>query len=218
MPDANVNVKARFNVLPITVSYIDEYGETKTVTNAINLSLFDGNIPAGSVCSFSSGSIANATLDIGSDITIIIPDDFELVFHFISGFHTVTFYGQEKGNGKLYVADGVLDNVNVYGGNVCIYGAIKGDVMLSWAKPSNSFYAAEIRGSVNIFKTFYDEGGNPYTGPIPGSSVQGKTLRPYDCRLSLNDDAADNSAAIDAANGLVYNVTLSGRTLWKDGA
>ena len=67
-------------------------------------------------------------------------------------------------------------------------------------------------------KTLYDEDGVEHTSSNVGD-IYGKTLRPYDYRLTLNDNA-DNSAAIAAAanaNGKVYNVTLSGRTLSKSG-
>ena len=67
-------------------------------------------------------------------------------------------------------------------------------------------------------KTLYDEDGVEHTSSNVGN-IYSKTLRPYDYRLTLNDNA-DNSAAIAAAanaNGKVYNVTLSGRTLSKSG-
>ena len=65
-------------------------------------------------------------------------------------------------------------------------------------------------------KTLYDEDGVEHTSSNVGD-IYGKTLRPYDYRLELSDNA-DNSAAIAAAaNGKVYNVTLSGRTLSKSG-
>ena len=67
-------------------------------------------------------------------------------------------------------------------------------------------------------KTLYDEDGVEHTSSNVGD-IYGKTLRPYDYCLELNDNA-DNSAAIAAAanaNGKVYNVTLSGRTLSKSG-
>ena len=244
MPNADVWVQAMFELLPITVSYIDENGETKTVTNAIDLSLYDGDeIPAGSVCSFSSESMTGEFLTIAGDITIILPDDLEISADGIFGDYTVTFYGQEKGNGKLNAGDYINGNVTVYGGiltitngdghhaqvdgsvtvyggNVRIEGNISSDVYLSWTKLSDSFYANSIPGSVTIAdgKTFYDEDGNEYSGDVFNSNdLAGKTLRPYDCRLALSDDA-DNTAAIAAANGKVYNVTLSGRTLYKDGA
>ena len=67
-------------------------------------------------------------------------------------------------------------------------------------------------------QTLYDEYGNEYSDDgVDFDKLAGKTLRPYDCRLALSDDA-DNTAAIAAANGKVYNVTLQGRTLYKDGA
>ncbi|MBQ6749814.1 MAG: leucine-rich repeat protein [Bacteroidaceae bacterium] len=246
MPNADVWIKAMFDPLPITVRYIDEKGHPKTVENALDLSKFDGEIiPEGSVCSFSSEYIAEYTHSIGGDVTIILPDDFELRIGNIDGNHTITFYGQEKGNGKLNVTESIYNNVTVYagsitvgeesesnvygtvtvsGGNVHIDGTISRDLQLSWTKPSDSFYAATIRGSVKIpeDKIFYDEDGNDYSGDIDidettgTNPIGGKTLRPYNCRLSLSD-AASNSTAIENANGLVYNVTLSGRTLYKDG-
>ena len=198
MPDENVWVEAMFAPLPISVSYIDENGVKQTVNDAINLSAFDGKIPAGSVCSFSREyAFTNPT--IAGDVTIIIPDDLEISTDYIYGNYTVTIYGQEKGNGKLNVSVYFGGSVTFYGGNVSFEGDVMGNVELSWTKPSNSFYATTIVGSARIFKTFYDEGGNEYSGFSNGSSVQGKTLRPYDCRLSLSD-AASNSAAIDAAN------------------
>ena len=318
IPNENVRIMAMFAPLPITVRYIDERGVEQTV-DALDLSKFDGVIPAGSVCSFSSEDLANVNFRIGGDVTIILLDDFELRIENIDGNHTITFYGQEKGNGKLYVTKSIYNNVTVYagsitvgvdeesegnvygtvtvhggsltnrgnvignsvnsvtvdggsftnggyvnsavtvsggsftnggdvngavtvsggsftnggdvngnvtvdGGNVHIDGTINNVEELSWTKPSDSFYAATIKGSVEIpeDKIFYDEDGKHYSGIIAldyeteTNPIDGKTLRPYDCRLSLSD-AASNSTAIDNANGLVYNVTLSGRTLYKDG-
>ena len=96
-----------------------------------------------------------------------------------------------------------------------------GDVTLGCTNASDfikaTSYSPDFDKSVNIAsgQTLFDEDGNEYSGDdvfIP----YGKTLRPYDCRLALSDDA-DNTAAIAAANGKVYNVTLQGRTLYKDG-
>ena len=65
--------------------------------------------------------------------------------------------------------------------------------------------------------TLYDENGVAHTSGNVGD-IYGKTLRPYDYRIVLSDND-DNSTAIAAAaeNGKVYNVTLSDRTLYKDG-
>ena len=65
-------------------------------------------------------------------------------------------------------------------------------------------------------KTLYDEDGVAHTSGNVGD-IYGKTLRPY-AYLVLSDDD-DNSTAIAAAaeNGKVYNVTLQGRTLYRDG-
>ena len=64
-------------------------------------------------------------------------------------------------------------------------------------------------------KTLYDEDGVAHSNGNVGD-IYFKTLRTYDYRLTLSNDA-NNSAAIASANGKVYNVTLSGRTLFKDG-
>ena len=47
------------------------------------------------------------------------------------------------------------------------------------------------------------------------SKLDGKTLRPY--KTITLADAADNSSAIREWNGSVADVTLTGRTLYKDG-
>jgi hypothetical protein len=98
-----------------------------------------------------------------------------------------------------------------------------GDITLGWTNATDfikasSYFPGEGK-TVNIAgnQTLYDEDGNEYSSDRVYYYLAGKTLRPYDCNLSLSD-AASNSAAIATANGLVYNVTLSGRTLYKDGA
>ena len=124
-------------------------------------------------------------------------------------------------------ADG---NVTITGGQVTATGSYQdgifayGDITLGWTKATDFIKASSYNpgsdGGVNIVEnqTLYDEDGNEYSYNYYGVSIpDGVTLRPYDCRLALSD-AADNSAAIDAANGKVYNVTLQGRTLYKDGA
>ena len=83
-----------------------------------------------------------------------------------------------------------------------------------------SSYGVGSDATLNIAdgKTLYDEDGNSYNGTVYNYyDLDGATLRLYDCRLTLADNA-DNSAAISDADGKVYNVTLSGRTLYKDGA
>ena len=91
---------------------------------------------------------------------------------------------------------------------------------LSWTNLTDHFYVSSITGSINIAsgKTFYDENGNTYTNSNANTgNIAGKNLRPYDCRLTLYD-TANNSTAIASANGKIFNVTMSGRKLWKDGA
>ena len=127
--------------------------------------------------------------------------------------------------------DGIVayGDVTITGGKVTVTGnnddgivAYEGNITLGCTNASDfikaTSYSPGFDKSVNIAsgQTLFDEDGNEYSGDdvfIP----YGKTLRPYDCRLALSDDA-DNTAAIAAANGKVYNVTLQGRTLYKDGA
>ena len=121
--------------------------------------------------------------------------------------------------------------VTITGGKVTATGSYQdgifadGDITLGCTNASDFIKASSYNpgpngGSVNIAdgQTLYDEDGREYSGyGVDFDKLAGKTLRPYDCRLALSD-AADNSAAIAAANGKVYNVTLQGRTLYKDGA
>ena len=85
----------------------------------------------------------------------------------------------------------------------------------------NNSYHVSPNWSLNTItiasgKTLYDEDGVEHTSSNVGN-IYDKTLRPYDYRLMLSDNA-DNSADIAAAaNGKVYSVTLSGRTLSKSG-
>ena len=137
--------------------------------------------------------------------------------------------------GGKVTATGNVNGINAKGGDVTITGGkvtangnnegifAGGDITLGWTNATDfikaSSYAPSPDGGVNIAddQTLYDEDGNEYSGDrVDSNDLAGKTLRPYDCRLALSDDA-DNTADIAAANGKVYNVTLSGRTLYKDG-
>ena len=270
MPNADVTIGATFTLLPISVSYIDENGEKQTV-DAIDLSKLDWEkIPAG-VYSFSSNSVANPNFDTTGDVTIIIPDDINIGCDHISGYNNVTFYGQEKGNGRLDVTVDIAGNVTVYGGNVhiegnsnrnvtvyggnvsigwgvngevtfnggnvsiggnvtgevtfnggnvSIEGSVKSNIILSWIKPSDRFYVATFFSSVEIAygKAFYDEDGNIYSrnSGLISSSISGKTLRPL-AAVSLADNAYNTTTIENLTDVTGIDITLSGRTLWKDG-
>ena len=119
-------------------------------------------------------------------------------------------------------------NLTISGGRVSATGGIgintnSGTITLGCTTASDFIYVSRYvvgrDGRLNIAdgQTLFDEDGNEYSGDrFDYYDLAGKTLRPYDCRLDLSDDA-DNTTAIADANGKVYNVTLQGRTLYKDG-
>ena len=79
--------------------------------------------------------------------------------------------------------------------------------------------------SIAAGKTFIDGDGNTYeSGTADASAIAGKTLRPYSSNTDVSSsllvlaDNASNTAIIDKFDGETYNVTLAGRTLYKDGA
>ena len=139
-----------------------------------------------------------------------------------------------KGNGESgYGIWSDQCNITISGGQVTANGGYfglfthGGNITLGWTNPTDFIYAnsySENRGIINIAddKTLYDEDGTPYSDTINKDAetetypIDGKTLRPLDNVLVLNDDA-DNSAAISASTGQ-RNVILQGRKLWKDGA
>ena len=216
MPNGDVWVRARFAPLPISVSYIDENGKEQTVDDAIDLSKFDGDeIPAGSMCSFSSDGIS-LDLILDGDVTIIIPDDFEITVDYIDGYHTVTFYGQEKGNGKLNVIDYVDGNVTVHGGNVSIGAEIDGNVTLHGGTVT---LPSVIDGCVTIAdgKRFYNGSEVLSSGTVDTYKVNGKTLVPA-VAVTLADGITATSGIIESGNdeyakvGETVTVSTSGAT------
>ena len=129
-------------------------------------------------------------------------------------------------NGSVTITGGQVTatggQVTATGGQVTATGGIisnDGDITLCCTNFSDYIKVSSYSHLVNIAygQTLFDEGGNEYSGEdvtIP----DGKTLRPLENVLAL-DDAADNTAAIAAANdGERRNVILYGRTLYKDGA
>lgn len=117
-------------------------------------------------------------------------------------------------------------DVAIYGGNVKVvsqsdYGIkAAGTITLGWTSLDDYIYSSSFWSNKSVVKiadgqTLYDEDGNPFTGNNV-SIGNGKTLRSYVYRLSLND-AADNGDAIEAANGRLHEITLTGRTLYTDG-
>ena len=106
-------------------------------------------------------------------------------------------------------------------------GALDGNIILNWTSPTDYIFADGYscnNGGISIAedKTFIDQDGTTYSGPIALEDVvcaiDGKTFRPYSSSMLFLADDADNTAVISKFNGQKYNVTLAGRTLYKDGA
>ena len=105
------------------------------------------------------------------------------------------------------------------------YG-IKGNVSINWSSLDDRFRTSGFgpngtSATVTIAggKAFTD-GSNYYAGTLDYAakvSTQGRTLWPVTA-ISLSDNASNNTAVtkLNGVNSL--NVTLSDRTLWKDGA
>ena len=96
-----------------------------------------------------------------------------------------------------------------------------GDITLGWTNADDyihvSSYKVNQSGTVKIAdgQSIYN-GSEVLSGTITDmSKLNGKTLRPY--KTITLADAADNSSTIREWNGSVAEVTLQGRTLYKDG-
>ena len=119
-------------------------------------------------------------------------------------------------------------NVTLTGGNVNIssdnsVGILCDDLFyLGWTKPTDSYYVEsyECLGSIVVADgQILTDGYETYSGTLDEEqyySSYEKTFRPYKA-IILADDA-DNTDAINEWNGGKAEVTLQGRTLYKDGA
>ena len=134
------------------------------------------------------------------------------------------YYGIRSSDGNITINGG---QVEATGGSYGIYAG-EGTITLGWTNATDYIHANRYYGTVTIAQgqTLYDEDNTPYSGTIEKVNgafpIDGKTLRPLDYVLVLNDDA-DNTAAIAAAavpgaSPSGTNVILQGRKLWKDGA
>ena len=130
------------------------------------------------------------------------------------------------GDGKNAI-DG---DVAFYGGSLTAIGGsgseddgygIWGKVALSWSNADDNFYASSYSISTTIAesKAFTDGNGHYYAGTLSGdemAAIGGQELLPLTA-VSLADDAS-NATAIGKLNGVEdIDITLAGRTLWKDG-
>ena len=138
---------------------------------------------------------------------------------FICGGNITATGGNSSGN------SGILsqNNVTIYSGQVSATGKFGiqacGTTTLGLRNADDYIQASSYSGIVNIADgqtltdgtTFYRGGAS-----IPG----GKTLRPFE-PLELSDNGNNAEAIREAAaastGGRLYNVTLSGRTLYRDG-
>ena len=142
--------------------------------------------------------------------------------------------GVVSAEGSIYGINAQSGDVNISGGQVVAKGTASsynkgifasGSITLGWTR-STDFISTNgygVRdGSISIAegKFFIDEQGTTYSGPIAfednACAIDGKTLRPYSNSMLFLADDAVNTAIISKFSGQTYDVTLAGRTLYKD--
>ncbi len=126
---------------------------------------------------------------------------------------------------SIFSSEGVSINggqVTATGNSGRIASGNSSDITLGYTKATDfiSFKRIDAAGEVKIAndKSMTD-GTNIYNSSTSSETLEALTnvtLRPFKA-ITLADNA-DNTSAISGWNGGVANVTLSGRTLWKDGA
>ena len=122
--------------------------------------------------------------------------------------------GEVRSTGSIFGIYAQTGDVNISGGKVTAIGnnsfnksigTINGNIILDWTSPSDFIYADGYscnNGSISIAedKTFIDEDGTTYSGPIALENnvcaIDGKTLRPYSSSMLVLADDADNTAVI----------------------
>ena len=123
-------------------------------------------------------------------------------------------------NGGIVNATGIQE----YSGNSADGIYCTTTLTLGWRNASDRFTASSFGGPNTVTiadgKAFTTDGTDIYTGTLSSdekAAIAGKTLQPLTA-VSLAD-AADNATAIGKLNGVEdIDITLQGRTLWKDGA
>lgn len=125
-------------------------------------------------------------------------------------------------------ADGEIvttENINIRGGKLWAwYKGLKtnGKIILDYTNATDQIraYSYQFQNGLEIAdgKTLVDENGTIWSGTLEYYQIgfNNSTLRPFKT-ITLADNA-DNSSTISEWNGGVAEVTLSGRTLYKDGA
>ena len=149
------------------------------------------------------------------------------------GVVTATANGKDVNNQNvsnfLFYSIFSSEGVSINGGQVTATGnsgriasGNSSDITLGYTKATDfiSFKIINAAGEVKIAndKSMTD-GTNIYNSSTSSETLEALTnvtLRPFKA-ITLADNA-DNTSAISGWNGGVANVTLSGRTLWKDGA
>ena len=115
-------------------------------------------------------------------------------------------------------------NINIRGGKLWAwYKGLKtnGKIILDYTNATDQIraYSYQFQNGLEIAdgKTLVDENGTIWSGTLEVYQIgfNNRTLRPFKT-ITLADNA-DNSSTISEWNGGVANVTLSGRTLYKDG-
>ena len=125
-------------------------------------------------------------------------------------------------NGEIVTTE----NINIRGGKLWArYTGLKtmnGKIILDYTNATDEIYAYSYQPQNGLQiadgKTLVDENGIIWSGALNNHQIEyeNSTLRPFKT-ITLADNA-DNSSTISEWNGGVAEVTLSGRTLYKDGA
>ena len=124
-------------------------------------------------------------------------------------------------NGEIVTTE----NINIRGGKLWAwYTGLKtnGKIILDYTNATDQIraYSYQPQNGLEIAdgKTLVDENGTIWSGTLEYYQIgfNNSTLRPFKT-ITLADNA-DNSSTISEWNGGVAEVTLSGRTLYKDGA
>ena len=142
----------------------------------------------------------------------------------IYGIDGVTINGGTVNANGIY-ADG---DITINGGKVTNNSdpgirSNNGTIILGLSNATDYITAESYNGAVKVKvadgQTLVDDGGNIWSGTLSNDQIgdiNGRTLRPFKT-ITLADNA-DNSSTISEWSGGVAEVTLSGRTLYKDGA
>lgn len=126
-----------------------------------------------------------------------------------------------RANGEIVTTE----NINIRGGKLWARDTglktMNGMIILDYTNATDEIYAYSYQPQNGLQivdgKTLVDENGTIWSGTLENYQIgfNNSTLRPLKT-ITLADNA-DNSSTISEWNGGVAEVTLSGRTLYKDG-